>query len=189
MVRFPPLVYPRVRKRGQSGFARVSAFFVKQVLCQRGPELGKGVAAHPSRKAEPGAQASVAHSRLAVRPPGVGHEVVPGNTNISGVGRGQLSVCPARGESHHNYVLDPPLDRLSGGAEVPWVFSPQSAHRRLHEVAGGDASEPHPIAFAETLPMGACPRGAFRGGPEARREQAGSEAYWTDRTFDSPIQP
>ena len=111
--------------------------FVKQVFGHGGPELSEGIAAHPSGKAERGAQAGGP---------------------------------PERGESHHNYVLDPPRDRLSGGSEVPWVFSPQGAHRRLHEVAGGDASEPHPITFAETLPMRAVLPGTVHGGSKARRE-------------------
>src|ERR1700690_3406129 len=90
------------------------------------PELGKGVAAHPSGKTERGAQTGVAHTGLAICPPGIGNEVVAGNTGLPGIGRGQFSVSPACDESHHNYVLDPTFDRLAGGAEIPGILSPQS---------------------------------------------------------------
>lgn len=168
---------------------RLSMLPVKQVPGDAGPELCKGVAAQPSCKTKRGALAGIAYAGFAVSPPCVGKEIIAGNAEVSGIGRSQISVGSARGESHHDYVPHPPFEGLAGGAEIPWVFFPESANRRLHGIAGGDAGEPHPIAFAEALPMGPVLTRTVQGRAQARREQAASEAYRTDRALDRPIQP
>ena len=50
-----------------------------------GPEFGKCVAAYPSGEAQSSSQTGVAHTRRAVRPPGIREEIVAGSANVQEV--------------------------------------------------------------------------------------------------------
>jgi hypothetical protein len=154
-----------------------------------GPELGKGIAAHPSGEPQSGSQAGVAHAGLAFLSPGIREEIVAGNAKVSGKGGSHRSVGLACHESHHHGILDPSFDGLARGAEIPWVFAPKGPESGLHGVAGGNSGKAHSLSLAVSLPMGAVLARTIKGRTKARREQAGGQAFRTDSAMDKPVQP
>src|SRR6202035_5545422 len=117
-----------------------------------GPELLKGIAAHPAKKPQHRAERRIANRRLTVGAPSVGDKIIARNRDVAGISGPELAPSIPRHKSHPNDVADASSERLRLGSHIAWILPPQRAQAGFHGIAHRYSGQAHPITLAEAVP-------------------------------------